>query len=736
MAIRKVITFGEGGALFSPTGFSAHLQLSDLERASANRFDQTTSSKAIVENETGLKCYLEDLLIQGQANLNYIRVALDNLGGFNEQYGHDGADKLLQETIAKLAEQLPGKENLRLFRSGADWILVFAGPLAAKEQSAALNWLETTAKPLQLTAGKSCTLSYQAVAQPLNRSTLKTTYEVLNNLRPGKITAAEALKNFPGILVSGEAQALSGPTLLTLEPSSQLKSYSGRQKEYQPQLLDETTAQNLRELMVKGMSYETLLAGRKELLKQRLLQFDEIDKQKPIEVIDAEDYLREYRVEGSYVFMTDENTMVIPITNTFGEVVLAVRVKRAEPDPQWNEPSRRIKYSSAQRPTFVVREDDPVLKGFFMPPINTALSELLFLRRFDAQYALFEPSGRTMFFGRTVEPYVNHLMGLSAAALEKLPEDFGQPMELRAIAKIILRDGFIMLRCGGEEFFVVARDKQNHWFGMAYDYNKFSRFGTTFGEVAADFYMQRSAGILRYELGNTISARYKKGLPFSPRYLASVLNSALRRMNNRALEYAVPENVLDREIRTKSGKQIFAVHAQGEWYLFAASSAEELATNILNSKPELDEPTRQEWLRRATQLGPLTSRSVITVINRDSQGVAWQNNVPTLDLNKVLGVNPKAVFTGEPLAEPAIALHPGNLSLSVLSGLSLAGSVLAWDGKTQLQRFINIADTVAERAKALANGLRAQGHQQGMNLNFTSSFAWNGTQQVVVSFGD
>ena len=120
-------------------------------------------------------------------------------------------------------------------------------------------------------------------------------------------------------------------------------------------------------------------------------------------------------------------------------------------------------------------------------------------------------------------------------------------------------------------------------------------------------------------------------------------------------------------------------------------------------------------------------------MNRDSQAVIWDDGACSLDLNTILGVNSKAIFNGEQLSEAQLALHPGRLSQSLLAGLSLAAGVLAWDGKTPLQQFITIVDSVAEKAKDVGNKDRASGRQKS-TINYGSSFIWQALNRVIVFF--
>ena len=743
MLWRKIIVFSntddtQGAWLYK------HFGLNDGERARANRLDQTSSPDTFVENEAGLKCALEDIVIAGHKQISFIRVALNGLGTFNSVLGHDGADAVLQAVIANIRHKMPSGTDARYFRSGSDWVFVFDGKNAEEIQKQAAAWLVDeknwiTDPQIQ----QPCALSVLAMTAPIAKETLGAVYQVINALRPGKNTVAESLKDIKSIILPDDMTLLQikspGKTINNITFFSE--EYPGIPKEYIPALLQEEDAAALQKTFAAGALYEAEFQNQWGAITTYLTQGKDIADKSQITLIDAEQYMREYRVEERYVFMKDANTMIVPATNIFGEVMFALELHLREPIADWNNEALRIKHSSNSHPTYRVREDNPVLKSFRYPPLNHAMDTLMYLRRFDSALALMEPTGRTMFFGRTVTPYLDYLMRLSQDELEAIPDDSNESLEMRMVARILLRDGYVLLRNGGEEFFVLARDKQNHWFGMAYDYNKFSRFGTTFGEGASDLYMQRSAGLLRTEISSILTAHYAAGKPYSAKYLADVLQAAVERLNNREIRYAVPQDILQRPIRTKSGKLVYAVHISGQWYLFAGGDSQNNSNEVLQAAIKKSGLAKRpesiaEYLRCAERLGPLTPETVITVINRNNTTIRKNGDTIEVDLNKIIGVNPKAVFTDEPLQTETVPLHPGVLLQGLLSGLSLAGSVIAWDVRASLRELIVIADTLAERAKAKANekSISTSGQQETL-VDFRGKMTWQNQSTVALTFG-
>jgi hypothetical protein len=254
--------------------------------------------------------------------------------------------------------------------------------------------------------------------------------------------------------------------------------------------------------------------------------------------------------------------------------------------------------------------------------------------------------------------------------------------------------------------------------------------------------MQRSAGLLRTEISAILTAHYAAGKPYTPKYLAEVLQAAVARLNNREIVYAIPEDILQRTIRNKAGRLIYAVNIAQQWYLFAGgetavTSEELLRKSIENSGVAKNDEEITEYMRRAQGLGPLSAKTVITVINKDNIAIREHDGKFEVDLNKILGINPKAVFTGEAVDAGAAPLQPGRLLQGVLSGLSLAGSVIAWDGKASLRELIVIADILADNAKDQSNKKTILGvnPQQETLVDFEGKISWKDQNMVAITFG-
>lgn len=94
----------------------------DFHRAQNNLIDQTGAY-----NQKGLEYALEESVRNKSENIAFIKVSFQDLGKYNELYGHEKTDAILQQTKNKLTE-LDKKQRLehQIYRVGADWVVFFS----------------------------------------------------------------------------------------------------------------------------------------------------------------------------------------------------------------------------------------------------------------------------------------------------------------------------------------------------------------------------------------------------------------------------------------------------------------------------------------------------------------------------------------------------------------------------------------------------------------------------------
>lgn len=253
---QKILNFNEVPRLFSREGFKDHLDKIDAARSVDNRLDQTTSSEILVENEAGLKIFLEKIVIETNTRLFCTRIALDGLSRFNDAFGHDGADEVLSKTIAHIYKNMPDAKNVRIFRTGSDWTLVFTGEQASELQRKALIWLNDRDNALVVDKGMQCTVSTLSFFTDIDPSKLKGAHSLINALRPGRATVQGSVAAVKGAKAFGVIDECNSQAIPFIDLSGTIPSYEGSPKEYVPRLVDRVVAENIDQRMDLGEQYQ------------------------------------------------------------------------------------------------------------------------------------------------------------------------------------------------------------------------------------------------------------------------------------------------------------------------------------------------------------------------------------------------------------------------------------------------------------------------------------------------
>jgi hypothetical protein len=315
--------------------------------------------------------------------------------------------------------------------------------------------------------------------------------------------------------------------------------------------------------------------------------------------------------------------------------------------------------------------------------INT-YNLLVDLRRYSPVISLLDQTGRSSFFSRAIEPYLQDL-------LEKKKKHKDLP-EYEVIEKLFEKDGFLVIKRGGEEFFICfAPDKNADPVGLSFDYNKFSRHSTSWGEYAGDYYMERTSGLLRHHLVEKIAQAKARKITFNKENLTMIFLETLKEVNARPIEFMIKD--INTKIVNKEGKQIFyAVNEDERTVFFAAANSLELALLIKRSGERLKKPLL------FSEDAILTRKKLLELNGLEPKEFA------RYDLNKLKALNPKAVYHFENYKVK------GQADQQLLWGLSLAGGILQI--VKGLRETIKNADNLAEHEKVKINEIKIKDGRQ------------------------
>ncbi len=660
----------------------------DFHRAQNNLIDQTGAY-----NQKGLEYALEESVRNKSENIAFIKVSFQDLGKYNELYGHEKTDAILQQTKNKLTE-LDKKQRLeyQIYRVGADWVVFFSN-FTKKD----IQKLEKIKKKINnfselAFAGGTIPVALAAEAAIVSpqKNNLATIYKIMDHLKPAKGPQyQQAIYEKYLDPENGRLERKHNIVFLSNLKTNQrfldvsdsyLLSFKRRVKELEA-----------------GISYKELQDNIIEEMRRKLSTDYE-----NIEMIEILDYSVNYRVIGDRRTFIDDKTLIIPLINIYNKPVGALKLKLKTSCASWNKGEKLENQFNGQNVFRLERRKREYLK--FNDPLMVSIGELLEsasfketvsllidLRRYSPALSLLDQTGRSPFFGRAVESFLEKLKDLAA-----LTEEGMLMPEYELINYLVAKDGFVIVKRGGEEFFIYFKTDNGPPVGLSFDYNKFSRHAVSWGETAGDLYMERTSGLLRHYLSQEINLLRRADKLLTQDSIVEAFARALKAVNERRIEFEVDD--LGQSIIDKAGRYIFAAeNEKGETVLFAARSAEELNEVIASSN---------EKLKKTPIFEPaaILTRKKLLKLN----GIETDNERVIIDLNSVLAVNPKGIYS---LADGKLK---GQADQQLLRGLSLAGGIVEITGT--VAGAISLSEELAEEEKEVINRQKVRSNSQSSSI--------------------
>lgn len=658
----------------------------DFQRAQDNLIDQTGAS-----NQKGLEYALEETVRNKYESLAFIKISFKKLGKYNELYGHEKTDDILQKTKKKLTE-LNKKQNLecQIYRVGADWVLLFSDVNRGDIKQLNKIQKETNAFCNVNVAGENIPIYLASTALMVSpqKNNLDSIYKIIDHLKPAK-----GKKNRDAVYKkhlnqeNGQIEINKNIALLSnlktnemfLDVSDDyLLNYKKRVVELEMGASHKEVQENIIEEMRRKLSSEY----------------------ENIEMIELLDYSVDYRVIGDRKTFLDDKTLIIPMINIYNKPVGALKLKFKDPCLSWNKGEEQESPLNGQSVFRLERRKKEYLKfgDTIMERINDLLESsdfketinlLIDLRRYSPALSLLDQTGRSPFFGRSAEEFLEKINNplLFNKQEEKMPE-------YQLINKLLEKDGFVIVKRGGEEFFIYFKSPTGSAIGLSFDYNKFSRHAISWGESAGDLYMERTAGLLRHYLSQEINLLRRTTSTLNQETTRAAFEQALAAVNERLIEFEV-EN-LEQAIMDKQGRYIFAAkNNSGQTFLFAAKSPRELEKVIKQSGEKLKTNPVFDLTGRFTRRKLLEFNGFDLSEYNDLSTMDKKEYLIKVDLNKTLAVNPKAVYC---LENGQLA---GRADQQFLLGLSLAGGIVNID--ETVAQAISYSEQLAEEEKGAIN---------------------------------